>query len=323
MTNHTRTRTMQNTLSIELLGLLFDLAPDALMVADREGELVVLNLKAQQIFGYRFDEMRTLTIKALIPSWPEIIDDESMRLSFKYSSIVNTRAQKKSGELFEIGLTLNQVLLSNKTFTIAAIRDSSYYLERQHEMENFNNQLQYRITELENLSNSDPLTGLLNRRGLESVLKREICYSSRNETMLLAALIDLDDFKSINDNLGHATGDRVLTAVTKIFKSNLRTIDWLGRVGGDEFLVLLPCTTLFSGGSIVNRIRLALNNTPIPAMGKTVSVTASIGIVSLPVQVAGIEDVLELTKTSLKYCKSRGKNRVTVEERLPSISDNP
>ena len=68
-------------------------------------------------------------------------------------------------------------------------------------------------------------------------------------------LIDLDDFKGINDTLGHAAGDTVLKQVTGIFKDNIRTIDWVARVGGDEFLLLLPCTTINGGLLITERIR--------------------------------------------------------------------
>lgn len=304
------TDTFESTLSlfsIELLGQLFDQAPDSLMVTDKNGKLLMINRKAQKFLGYNNDDILGANIQSIIPSWSKTKYEESMNQ-------VNAKAISKSKEEIEVELTLNTVILHNQIFTTVAIRNTSFYYARQVTLEKYNKQLAEQNFQLENLSNTDPLSGLLNRRGLEKVLHREISYSQRNNSVLLAALIDLDDFKRINDNYGHAAGDQVLRQITQIFKQELRSIDWIGRVGGDEFLVFLPCTNLFSGARVAERVRLALHQTSITTENDCLHLTASMGIVSLPFDVNSIQQVLELTKATLKASKRGGKNRVTVDD---------
>lgn len=165
--------------------------------------------------------------------------------------------------------------------------------------------------QLESLVNMDSLTSVLNRRGLESVLAREIDYARRNKTDLLAIMIDLDDFKRVNDVHGHFTGDLVLKHVATVLKQSVRTIDWLGRVGGDEFVILLPDTTLMSGIKVAERIRLDLSSKVFPLGDDEIRQTASLGVIQLPMSVCSIEEILELTKSALKDSKMRGKNCVS------------
>ena len=316
------TDTFESTLSlfsIELLGQLFDQAPDSLMVTDKNGKLLMINRKAQQLLGYHNDDVLGANIQSIIPSWSKAKYEEAMNR-------VNAKAISKSKKEIEVELTLNSVVLHNQKFTTVAIRNTSFYYAKQVTLERYNKQLEEQNFQLENLSNTDPLSGLLNRRGLEKVLQREISYSKRNNSVLLAALIDLDDFKRINDNYGHAVGDQVIKQITQIFKQELRSVDWIGRVGGDEFLVFLPCTTLFSGARVAERVRLALHQTSINTNNNTLHLTASMGIVSLPSEVNSIQQVLELTKATLKASKKGGKNRVTVDDgdsgRFKSQSSN-
>ncbi len=165
--------------------------------------------------------------------------------------------------------------------------------------------------QLESLVKMDSLTSVLNRRGLESVLAREIEYAKRNKTDLLAIMIDLDDFKRVNDVHGHFTGDLVLKHVATVLKESVRTIDWLGRVGGDEFVILLPDTTLMSGVKVAERIRRDLSSKVFPLGDDEIRQTASLGVIQLSMSVCSIEEILELTKSALKDSKMRGKNCVS------------
>jgi len=176
--------------------------------------------------------------------------------------------------------------------------------------------------QLESLVKMDSLTSVLNRRGLESVLAREIEYAKRNKTDLLAVMIDLDDFKRVNDVHGHFTGDLVLKHVATVLKESVRTIDWLGRVGGDEFVILLPDTTLMSGIRVAERIRLDLISKVFPLGDDEIRQTASLGVIQLPMSVCSIEEILELTKSALKDSKMRGKNCVSFGDGR-SLSEQP
>ena len=95
---------------------------------------------------------------------------------------------------------------------------------------------------LENLALLDPLTELLNRRGLQDALSREIRRTQRDDSNFIVFLVDLDNFKFVNDTLGHAVGDVLLKEIGRKLKGSLRTTDYVARIGGDEFMVLLPQT---------------------------------------------------------------------------------
>ena len=117
---------------------------------------------------------------------------------------------------------------------------------------------------LEELVITDPLTEALNRRGIQRALGQELDRMTRSGESLVAILIDCDDFKTINDGLGFAVGDALLTALTKSLRSGLRSGDHLGRVGGDEFLVLLPDTSVAEGTVVAEKLRQRIKTTILP-----------------------------------------------------------
>lgn len=125
---------------------------------------------------------------------------------------------------------------------------------------------------------TDPLTGLLNRRGLDERAEVELARARRDTTSIALASIDLDHFKSINDEWGHETGDRVLTWIGRLLTAESRDIDTVARLGGEEFVVLLPDTDLAGAGELTERVRAALGRHE-PQRLPSVSVSA--GVVSV------------------------------------------
>lgn len=122
----------------------------------------------------------------------------------------------------------------------------------------------------------DELTGIFNRRGILSMLERETNRLSRNGTPLGILLIDIDEFKHINDTYGHVTGDEVLRAIGKILNCSIRRSDAVGRIGGDEFLVVLPDVDEAQAHQVADRIRAGIEQIAIADSG--VRVSASIGV---------------------------------------------
>lgn len=168
---------------------------------------------------------------------------------------------------------------------------------------------------LEKLSLLDPLTQLLNRRGLQRILSRELETSGREGTNLSVILLDLDNFKPINDTFGHAVGDIVLQELSKVLKRTVRATDYVSRVGGDEFIILLPNTRLAEGVHFSERIRLAISQaTVVVAGGQAVKVTASLGVMSVNKRTASVDSLLEETHAALAKSKQSGKNRVSAGE---------
>ncbi len=179
---------------------------------------------------------------------------------------------------------------------------------------------------LEKLSFLDPLTQLLNRRGLQRMLSREMEIASREGTNLSVILLDLDNFKSINDTFGHAVGDIVLQEISKVLKRTVRGTDYVSRVGGDEFIILLPNTRLAEGVHFSERVRLAIGQTVVAvSAGQTVKATASFGVMMVERKTATIDSLLEETHAALAKSKQAGKNRVNAAEgwqpRPDSVAD--
>ncbi|MDD5226054.1 MAG: diguanylate cyclase [Candidatus Omnitrophica bacterium] len=176
---------------------------------------------------------------------------------------------------------------------------------------------------LEKLSFLDPLTQLLNRRGLQRMLTRELEISGREGANLSVILIDLDNFKPVNDTLGHAMGDIVLQEISKILKKTVRMTDHVSRVGGDEFIILLPNTRLVEGIHFSERIRLAISQTTVVGTdGQKVKVTASLGVLSVEKKTASVDALLEETHVALAKSKRSGKNRVSTGDGRGMRSDN-
>mgnify|MGYP006275731811 CR=1 FL=1 len=167
---------------------------------------------------------------------------------------------------------------------------------------------------LEREANSDHLTRLPNRRGLEKVLFAELERCRRLGTRLCAILVDCDNFKRVNDTMGHATGDIALQEIGKRLRGVLRPSDTIGRVGGDEFLVLLPDTRHAEAMQLAERLRLAITGSPLTSGRDVIGITGSLGVATIPQDVVSIEELISLTQHALAHSKRVGKNRVTSHE---------
>ncbi|MDA8172252.1 MAG: diguanylate cyclase [Nitrospiraceae bacterium] len=165
------------------------------------------------------------------------------------------------------------------------------------------------IEKLEQLSRSDDLTGLLNKRALMERLEYEVDRARRYHAPLSLISCDLDNFKQVNDTLGHEAGDRVLQIVAQALSGALRKSDIIGRMGGDEFLLILPQTPLEGAGGFAERMRQTVENITYPT-DITVRPTLSLGLAAYE----GIPDPNEILKcadVALYGSKRAGKNRVS------------
>ncbi len=168
---------------------------------------------------------------------------------------------------------------------------------------------------LEVLANVDQLTEVLNRIGLERALQTEFNRAQRQGWNLVATLLDCDDFDRINATLGHAVGDVVLKEISGRLRDTLRPTDHIARIGGDEFLMLLPDTRLAEGMLVAEKVRLAVAEGPLRLAHETIRVTASLGVLALPYEFCSIEEVLSLCRLAVRESKLLGKNRVSSGEK--------
>ncbi|GAC16925.1 hypothetical protein GLIP_4314 [Aliiglaciecola lipolytica E3] len=173
--------------------------------------------------------------------------------------------------------------------------------------------------QLHRLSQEDHLTKLLNRRAIDNALKRELTRSERFDHPLSLLMIDVDNFKQINDGFGHVFGDQVLVDISQCIKKHIRDVDYVGRMGGDEFLVILIETNQDNALQIADRMRnevMNLNN-----QHKDCHVSISVGLTVA--QGESVVALLEKADKALYLAKKAGKNKVRnifIHSDKPSIS---
>lgn len=167
---------------------------------------------------------------------------------------------------------------------------------------------------LEKMALLDPLTELYNRRGLQQALRRETQILAREGGKLLILIFDIDDFKKINDSLGHPVGDLLLKETAKKIRDSVRAADHVARVGGDEFILLLPKTSLKEGLQLAERLRFAISNTTIVVSDKeSLRITASFGLSPVPAHVTSVDELLAISDPFLRRSKNEGKNRISYQ----------
>jgi len=168
--------------------------------------------------------------------------------------------------------------------------------------------------ELERLSRTDGLTELPNRRHLMETIEREIRRAQRSERPFTLLMIDVDHFKQFNDAFGHLAGDDVLKRLAGVLTGAMRTVDYAGRFGGEEFTVLLPETPLDGAGEVAERIRARMAEQTF-GDGRP-AVTLSIGMGECPTDGESVDTIIECADAALYYAKETGRNRVVTTEQL-------
>lgn len=164
--------------------------------------------------------------------------------------------------------------------------------------------------ELEELAFYDPLTGLPNRRYFFDHANLLLENSKRYKNPLTILLIDIDDFKKINDSYGHKAGDIVLKKLANILRENVRQSDLPARLGGEEFVLLMPNTNLEQGKIVAERIRSNFQNSVVVYEGKEIKTTLSGGLASFVPEVNNVDDLIRMADEALYRAKELGKNRI-------------
>jgi two-component system cell cycle response regulator len=165
--------------------------------------------------------------------------------------------------------------------------------------------------ETEQLSITDGLTGVWNRRYLELSLSKEIERASRFNRPLSVLMIDIDRFKDVNDRYGHQRGDGVLVEVSRRVMGTIRTqIDFVARYGGEEFVVVLPETPGEGAKVVAEKIRSAVREHPFVGEGPHLGVTVSVGVAAFPLDGLTAEDLIRASDQAMYRAKRAGRDRV-------------
>lgn len=208
---------------------------------------------------------------------------------------------------FDTGLLWK--VLAGGAFVIGVIVFWNRKLSRlNRELADAHENLARKSAELEKLSETDRLSGLFNRMKLEEILDHECRRASRSSQPLTVIMLDVDRFKSINDTLGHHAGDRVLKELARVLESRIRTIDTVGRWGGEEFLLICPGTEISGAGVLAEKLRREIADHAFPEVGHC---TCSFGISSCRTGERP-DDMVIRADQAMYQAKEKGRNRVEV-----------
>jgi len=187
-------------------------------------------------------------------------------------------------------------------------------------LENRDKEQKY-LEKLENLSVTDQLTGLYNRRFFDEQFEREQEKVSRYKSNLCAIMIDIDHFKNINDKFGHQVGDNVLREFSELIRNGIRSTDLISRWGGEEFIALLPETTLANAAIIAEKLRALIEEHSFATADK---LTASFGVARVTAKDDSSRQAIHNVDTALYQAKKQGRNQVVVfDSGNPQMTQTP
>lgn len=274
-------------------------ATDAIIVADHKGAIIQWNHGAETIFGHKKDEVLGKNLELIIPETYRkkhhagLARFNEMKTPTVIGKTVELTGLRKDGTEFPIDISLGSWETEQGAFFSSIIRDAS---ERKLSEE--------KISRLVYL---DPLTGLPNRRLFNERLSSVLARSSENRQLFSLLYMDLDHFKLVNDTFGHATGDQLLIEVTERLQHQLTDNDTISRLGGDEFIFLLPQTDYNQAATIAQAI-LDCFAEPFTLSEEELFITPSIGISLYPEDGLDAETLIKNADLALYRVKDEGKN---------------
>jgi diguanylate cyclase (GGDEF)-like protein/PAS domain S-box-containing protein len=286
-------------------------SPVSIVITDVNGKIEYVNPKFTELTGYTFEEARGNTTSMLKSGKtpPEIYEDlwQTIQSGGEWKGDLLNR--KKNGDLYWEKISISSVTdaKGNITHFVSVNEDITDRREAEEKIRSLN-------AELEKIAITDYLTSIYNRRYFMERGVQEFKRAKRSKHPLSLLMLDIDKFKNINDTYGHETGDFALKQVVAALKKNLREIDILGRMGGDEFTVMLPNTSLENAAKLAERVRKDMENTVFQTTDEslTISITISAGVSDFTDQTTNIDEMLRNADTALYQAKHSGRNCVII-----------
>jgi len=282
-------------------------SPNPMMMHAEDGKVIMISAALTNITGYTLDDLPT------VEAWTErAYGADAERMQTRIKTVYEQKTVKYEGE--------SPIITASGEIRVWDIQ--SQPLPKMPDGRRVVLSLGVDITErkrmegeLQTLATTDSLTDLPNRRQFLSRLDDEFVRAQRLLSQRSSVLmLDLDFFKRINDAHGHAGGDAVLKHVAQIMRRSLREIDVVGRVGGEEFAIILPGADATHARRLAERLRETLAKTPVVLDGKTIAVTVSIGIATIGMHDRDADGTLARADKALYRAKENGRNRVEVAE---------
>lgn len=245
----------------------------------------------------------------------ELCDHLKSPLPLTTSPIILIRTiheQEHLIEAFEKGVADTIIYPFNPAEILARVRTHLELKQTRYQLKQLVKEHEKLMNMLRKLASTDPLTGLWNRRHVLSVGYQEFNRACRYKRSLSVLMIDIDNFKQINDAYGHTMGDEVLKGVAKSIVGSLREADYCGRFGGEEFVTLLPETDSAGAVRVAERLRRRLEQITIGIGNQQVQMTVTVGVASYQSDDSNIEVIIQRANHALYQAKRQGYNRVAL-----------
>lgn len=283
-----------------LLAAAIDVSDRMVLITNREQEIVFANPAFTHLTGYTLDEVKGRKPDILQGPDTDPLVRQQIHSKLAAGQPVNAELLNYSKEGLRYWVDLSIVPVTDD------LGEVTHYVSVAHDSTDRKAQ----ELEIARLALFDHLTGLPNRRAGEERLQIEWKRATRQDGMFAVALVDIDFFKRINDTHGHAVGDEALKHVAGLIRASLRGGDWAARWGGEEFLVCFSVADMSHARQAAERLRQAIEQSPLGFDGGVLNMTASIGVVLYAEQVDDIDALIEVADSLLYKAKEDGRNQV-------------
>ncbi len=304
----------------DLFRLAIEVAPNPMLVVAAGGTVVLVNRAAEHLFGYKASELVGQSIELLVPFRLRELHS-GLRAGFEGSPETRPMgthrelvAVTREGSIIPVEIGLSPVQTGDGLMVVCAISDLTTIKRTEEDLSAMASRLGKRNDELLELVATDNLTSLKNRRAFLDQLASQLETSVRYARPLSVLILDIDHFKGYNDEFGHLAGDEVLKRFAQILKKVARRSDFVARLGGEEFGIILPETDTAGSKVIAERFREAVQWEEWPRR----SVTTSVGAMTLEFlqavprpEAPSLSSILTEADRALYHSKAAGRNRVT------------
>ncbi|MFH1913012.1 MAG: PAS domain S-box protein [Pseudomonadota bacterium] len=270
-----------------------------LLMDPRTGRIVDANPAAVQFYGYTAKTLRTMAFADINAQDEAAIFKEMVESRREKRAYFIHRHLLASGEVRDVEVYSGPIMVQSNQLIYSVIHDITERARLEREMKR--------------LATTDALTGAGNRHEFFRLAELELRRARRYGNALSVIMLDIDYFKSVNDTHGHQAGDEVLKALSALVRAALRDTDIFGRLGGEEFAIVLPETDLAGGGLVAQRLRSELAGLTVRLRDIAVNFTVSIGVTELRDKDRLIEDAINRADEALYRAKRMGRNRVEID----------
>lgn len=301
------------------LRAVIETAMDGVMIIGEEHRIQIFNPACERMFGWKAEEIIGRQTSELVGGenralrGSQLAFDELMgplpSSDFAPGQVRTVRGRRRDGTTFPLEVSLSRTTIEGGPVYVAIARDVTEAVRARQE--------------LFALATKDALTGLRNRRYFLEGAETEFARARRHGRGFSLLILDVDHFKKVNDTYGHAAGDRCLQGLAEVCNRNLREVDLIGRLGGEEFAVAMPEADLATARQVAERLRQQIAENEVAGDQGPLRITVSIGVSSARPEDKGLDQTLRRADQALYAAKNSGRNRVAVDGPGPVEGSSP